>query len=174
MAAGRIVLLCVVAAIAYGILHDQITARVCVEYFTIGHPRIVDSESPTVLGVVWGIAATWWVGLLLGLLLAFAALRGPRPRRLARSLVAPVARLLAGMAIVAAIAGVIGWFLARAGWIVLLEPLASAMPKDRHVPFLAAGAAHVASYAAGGIGGLWLCRRVWRSRASRHPLAEAG
>jgi hypothetical protein len=32
----KIVVLCIVAAIAYGILHDQVTARVCVEYFTIG------------------------------------------------------------------------------------------------------------------------------------------
>jgi len=29
-----IVLLCVAAAVVYGIVHDQITARVCVEYFT--------------------------------------------------------------------------------------------------------------------------------------------
>ena len=36
----KIVVLCIVAAIVYGILHDQVTARVCVEYFTIGHPPI--------------------------------------------------------------------------------------------------------------------------------------
>ena len=30
-----IVLMCVAAAVLYGIAHDQITARVCVEYFTI-------------------------------------------------------------------------------------------------------------------------------------------
>lgn len=34
----KIVLLCIVAAIVYGILHDQVTARVCAEYFAIGHP----------------------------------------------------------------------------------------------------------------------------------------
>jgi len=28
----RIVVACVLAAIAYGIVHDQVTARVCVEY----------------------------------------------------------------------------------------------------------------------------------------------
>ena len=33
----KIILMEVAAAIVYGILHDQITARVCVEYFTIGH-----------------------------------------------------------------------------------------------------------------------------------------
>jgi hypothetical protein len=29
-----IVCMCVGAAVLYGIIHDQITARVCVEYFT--------------------------------------------------------------------------------------------------------------------------------------------
>jgi hypothetical protein len=32
-----IVLISVGMAVAYGIVHDQITARVCVEYFTIEH-----------------------------------------------------------------------------------------------------------------------------------------
>jgi len=32
----KIVLLAIAAAISYGILHDQITVRVCIEYFTIG------------------------------------------------------------------------------------------------------------------------------------------
>ncbi len=61
------------AAISYGIVHDQITARICVEYFTVGHPRLTDSDLPTVLALFWGVVATWWVGLPLGLGLAFAA-----------------------------------------------------------------------------------------------------
>ena len=73
MAGLRIVLLAVAAAIAYGILHDQVTARVAIEYFTVAHPRIVESEDPTVLGLVWGVVATWWVGAILGTLLAVAA-----------------------------------------------------------------------------------------------------
>ncbi|MFO0941023.1 MAG: hypothetical protein U0930_09660 [Pirellulales bacterium] len=35
--------------------HDQITARICIEYFTIGHPRIIPTDDPTILGIVWGI-----------------------------------------------------------------------------------------------------------------------
>jgi len=62
-----IVGLCIAAAIGYGIGHDQITARVCVEYFTIGHPPIFSTDSPRLLGLGWGIMATGWVGLVLGL-----------------------------------------------------------------------------------------------------------
>jgi hypothetical protein len=31
----KIILVCVVVATTYGIFHDQVTARVCVEYFTV-------------------------------------------------------------------------------------------------------------------------------------------
>jgi len=66
----KIVGLGVLAAIGYGIVHDQVTVRVCLEYFTIFHPRLISSTSPTLLALAWGVAATWWVGLPLGLGLA--------------------------------------------------------------------------------------------------------
>jgi hypothetical protein len=55
----KIILLCVLSAITYGILHDQVTARICVEYFTIGHPPMFATDSPTFLALGWGILATW-------------------------------------------------------------------------------------------------------------------
>jgi len=73
MQAGLIVLLCVLAAVAYGVVHDQVTVRVCVEYFTVGHPPVFPTDDPTLLGLGWGVLATWWVGVLLGLGLAVAA-----------------------------------------------------------------------------------------------------
>jgi hypothetical protein len=66
----------VLASVTYGILHDQGTARICVEYFTIGHARLIDSDSPTVWALYWGVIATWWVGLPLGIGLALAARAG--------------------------------------------------------------------------------------------------
>ena len=53
----RIVLLSIASAIGYGILHDQVTARVCVEYFTIGHPPVFSTDSPTLLALGWGTIA---------------------------------------------------------------------------------------------------------------------
>ena len=34
------------AAIAYGILHDLVTAHVFAEYFTIGHPPVFHTDDP--------------------------------------------------------------------------------------------------------------------------------
>lgn len=76
---------------AYAILFDQITARVCVEYFTIGHAPIFNTTSPTLLGIGWGIVATWWVGLIIGIPVALASRLGKWPKRNASSLVKPIA-----------------------------------------------------------------------------------
>ena len=112
VAALRIIGLCILAAVLYGVAHDQVTARVCVEYFTIGHPKILATESPTMLGLAWGIIATWWVGLLLGIPLAFVSTRGPRPRRTVSSLCRPIIILLTCMAGASLVSGFLGHVLA--------------------------------------------------------------
>jgi hypothetical protein len=164
-----IVFLCIGAAILYGILHDQVTARVCVEYFTIGHPPVFGTDDPTWLGLGWGVFATWWVGLILGVGLAAAARGGRRPKRDVRSMIRPVAGLLAITAVCALGAGVIGWGLASHGAVFLVGPLAVRVPHDRQVAFLADLWAHSASYLVGFVGGIVVLIGVWRSR---RPLAD--
>lgn len=159
-----IILFSVVAAIVYGILHDQVTARVCVEYFTIGHAPIFGTDDPTLLGLGWGILATWWVGAFLGIGLAVAARVGSRPGRTVRSLVRPVVLLLLFTGTGALVAGVIGWILASQGWVVLMPPLALEVPPEKHTAFLADLWAHSASYLLGLAGGAIVCVRVLYSR----------
>jgi len=154
----------VAAAIAYGIAHNQITVRICLEYFTIGHPKVFPTENPTMLAIGWGILATWWVGVLLGVPLAIVAGAGSRPKRTIGSLVRPVAWLLTVMAVFATIAGVAGWFFASSGMVFLVGPIARELPADRHVPFLIDLWAHTASYFMGLVGGVVVLIRVWRSR----------
>lgn len=166
-----IVLLTIFAAIGYGILHDQVTARVCVEYFTLGHPPIFRTEDPTLLGIGWGILATWWMGLLLGVPLAVVARAGSRPQRSLASLVRPIAVLMLGMAGCAVLAGIAGWYLARSGVVVLVGPIAHKIPADRHVPYLADLWAHSASYLVGLVGGIVVLVRVWRGRSRTAPAA---
>lgn len=58
-----------------GIAMDLVTANVAVKYFTVHHPRLVDSESPWVMAVVWGVAASWWAGAIAGIILALVNIR---------------------------------------------------------------------------------------------------
>jgi len=162
-----IILLCILSAVVYGILHDQVTARVCVEYFTIGHPPIFNTTNPTLLGLGWGVVATWWVGLLLGAPLAMAARAGSRPKRDVFSLVRPIAILLTTCAVSAVAAGLVGGILAGQRMVVLVEPLASGVPREKQLAFLADLWAHSASYLMGFLGGVVVIVRVWRSRGHR-------
>jgi hypothetical protein len=152
-----IVLLSVGSAIAYGILHDQVTARVCVEYFTLGHPPIFETTSPTLLAFGWGVVATWWMGVLLGIPLACCSRLGPAPALEARDQLKPIAVLLAAMAVTALIAGISGYAAARTGRLALIPPLADRIPAAKHPAFIADLWAHGASYAVGFFGGLGLC-----------------
>jgi hypothetical protein len=165
MASIRILLLCTFAAVVYGIAHDQITARVCIEYFTVGHPPLFDTDSPTLLGLGWGIVATWWVGLLLGVGLAIAARAGiSRPPRTVASLVKPVVLLMIVTGLCAFVAGLAGFALAELNVVYLVGSLRQLIPRDKHSLFLADLWAHLTSYGVGGVGGLIVMVRAWLSR----------
>src|SRR5689334_4225932 len=115
MAGLKIVGLTVLAAIVYGVVHDQVTARICVEDFTIGHPPIFGPiTSPTLLGLGWGIVATWWAGAFVGLPLALVSRLGKWPKLRASDLIRPLGILFATMACLAVIAGAAGWRAAAA------------------------------------------------------------
>jgi hypothetical protein len=113
MEAIKIILFSVLAAIVYGVLHDQVTAHLCVEYFSIAHPPVFPTQAPFLLALGWGVIATWWVGLPLGLFAAAASRLGSR-HRLALDDVRPmVFRLLILMAAGAAIVGaIVAWLVA--------------------------------------------------------------
>jgi len=148
------ILLCIASAVCYGIVHDQITARICVEYFTIGHPPVFHTESPTLLAFGWGVIATWWVGLFLGVPLACVARLGSRQKVDAKALIKPIWILLGIMACGALIAGLLGFLLGSNDSVYLIEPMATQIPKAKQVAFLTDLWAHSASYLFGFIGGI--------------------
>ncbi len=156
--------LCVAGAVAYGIVHDQVTVRICLEYFTVFHPPVFPTENPTLLALGWGVIATWWAGALIGVPLAIAARAGRGPKRSAKDLVRPVAVLLLGMAATAVVAGVVGRVLASRGVVVVAGDLAGDIPETKRVDFLTDLWIHNGSYLAGFIGGIVLAVRTWRRR----------
>jgi len=160
----KIVLGCIAAAVLYGIVHDQFTARICVEYFTVFHPPIFATQSPTLLGIGWGIVATWWAGAIIGVLLRSAARSGARNKRTARQLVPLVVRLLICMACCALLFGTIGYF-----WGSLPADVSEALPQELHRRLLAVWWAHNASYASGFVGGLVVCAIVAVNRRRDSP-----
>jgi hypothetical protein len=164
----KIVASCVLAAVLYGVVLDQVTARICVEYFTVFHPPVFATQSPTLLGLGWGVIATWWAGGIIGFMLACAARFGAQSKLTARELDPLVGYLMLTMAFCAVVFGVIGYFKG-----VLPLWLYLTLPAEKHSRFLADWWAHTASYASGFLGGLILCavvsvRRLHSARSDLH------
>ena len=167
----KIILACLFAAVAYGIVHDQITAHLCVEYFTVAHPPLFHTESPTILGFCWGVFATIGVGAVLGAVLAEVSQSDGLPpypfARLYRSLLI----LLAAMALTASLAGVLGFELSRHSIIALPGSIAELIAPARRDPFMAVWFAHCASYLVALTGGAFLILRIWKQRGKPRVLA---
>ena len=171
----KIAILCIVAAIVFGILHDQVTARVCVEYFTVGHPPIFHTDDPTLLSFGWGVIATWWMGAILAVPAMLASRLGSWQKINAAHLVRPIGCLLIVMVCSSLLAGVAGYFVAKAGGVQLVGSLAYRVPAAKHVAFLADLWAHLAAYGVGFFGGIgvsiWVLFRRWQ-RATRERRAN--
>ena len=76
----------VLGAVLYGVLHDEVTARICVESFTIGHPRILAKEHHvSFIAVLWAHWASDLSGVVGALALVWSV---SRVRRLQRAGVA--------------------------------------------------------------------------------------
>jgi hypothetical protein len=169
----KIVALTIVAAVIYGILQDQVTARVCVEYFTVAHPRVFDTDNPTALAFGWGVIATWWVGVLLGVPLTLVARLGRRPKLTARDLVRPLLVSMGCIAVIAFIAGLVGFGSSRDGVNLLPAPVVEKIPPEK-VPLLLADAwAHSAAYGGGFVAGLVLWVWTWRRRGRLQRESDA-
>ncbi|MHB1034354.1 MAG: hypothetical protein ACYC35_04240 [Pirellulales bacterium] len=167
----KIILLCTVAAVVYGIVHDQITARVCIEYFTIAHPPLFRTTSPTLLAVCWGIVATFWVGLLLGVVLVQVSQSAGAPGVPIARIGALVAALLVTMAMAASLAGILGFELSRRSHIAIPAYLARVILESRHDRFMAVWFAHGASYLVGLAGSALLIFRIWTERGRPRVIA---
>ncbi|WP_139230367.1 hypothetical protein [Lishizhenia tianjinensis] len=160
----KIILCTLLAAIIYGIIHDMITAHLCVEYFTIGHPKIIESKSPVLLALLWGVIATWWVALPMGILVAGFSQFGKKPNLEFRDVMRLILKLLLIMFGIALIAGIVGYVLTYLKIIHLVPRLSELMDSSKHSKFLAAGWAHTSSYLSGIIGTIFLCIIVTRKR----------
>lgn len=172
LAALQIVLTAVLAAVVYGVVHDMVTAHVCLEYFTIAHTRLFASDIPALHAIAWGVIATWWMGLLLGIPLAIAAQAGRASPPLGwRRLVRPIAVLLMIAGGAAMLAGIIGFIAAES--LDMHPTWLDGIPEDRYSRFFFCLAAHNVSYAVCGLGGLMLVMWTWKERQVRRWRAAA-
>ena len=158
----RVVLVALTLGILYGIVHDMVTAHVCVEYFSKFHPQVIDSENPALLALIWGVVATWWVAAALGMGLGLAAAAGPRPMAPVPGIARKLAMVLVGLWFFSMVAGFIG---SQTGGPLTPQFLhRSGLPVGKEARFWFDYWAHIAAYAGGVVAGIGLMVAVYRSR----------
>lgn len=154
----KIILMAVLGAAVYGILHDLVTAHLCTEYFSEFHPNVFHTQDPILLALGWGVLATFWAGFMIGLPMALIARLGASPPLSWRRLLAPMLSLLGIMGLCALAAGWLGWN--HPDWVLQFNPNAQQVVAERGQDFMsrfgADLAAHNASYFVGFIGGIGL------------------
>lgn len=161
------------AAIAYGILHDLVTAHMNVEYFTIAHPPMFNTTSPILLAIGWGTVATWWVGLPLGILMAVAAQYGPMPKLRLVDIRRSVLLLMATSYVIAMISGVFGYLSITHGGGEPTNGWGCCIDREIWAPFTFNSYAHMASYVSGALGGLFLVGYTVARRYRLYCAAQA-
>lgn len=149
------VALCIAAAVVYGVLHDLVTAHICVEYFSLGHPNPLDLHDPILLAFFWGVVATWWMGAILGVVFACFSRVGSLPPLGWFELVPKVCLVL----LIAAILAVL------TGFSVFLDDMAST---DFDRRYKAVSAAHNMSYGATIFFSSMACSIIIRQRRRVH------
>ncbi|WP_254511499.1 hypothetical protein [Anatilimnocola floriformis] len=163
----------ITAEVLYAMLQDQISARLCPEYFTVAHPRIVGLNDPTLLGIAWGFLGAWWGGALIGALTGFSARLGSWPKMRPAELLIPFACLLVFQAIVTAAAGWLGTHEVTEPGFTIIEPLASQIPVARHHACYIVSRMHQGTYLSAIIGGVVICGWIVRHRLLRANLPQA-
>jgi len=167
---GRILRLFILAQVAYGVLQDQINARLCPEYFTVVHsPKLDGITDPTLLGLLWGFLGSWWGGLLMGLGVVLSGTLGPAAPVQERHLYRPLVCVLLFQAFVTAACGFAAWQIHGILGLSMPEGLAALIPAERRGALVAVAASHVGTYLSAITASVALC--VWVAM-TREPAAR--
>ncbi len=160
-----IVLSFVLAAVAYGILHDLVTVHISPLYFTVAHPKLFTTSSLPLLAVAWGSLTSALAGIPLGFIIASAAQNGRRSPRIGlRKLLPYFGWLFVSVATATVVASVLGLTLFNVGVLSGPQMYADAIPQNQHARFVAVWWAHSGAYLAAFIGCASLALFVLRKR----------
>jgi hypothetical protein len=154
----KLILGCVALACALGWAVDLVTAHVAPSYFSEHHPKVIDSDEPLLLALAWGFMATWWLGLITGILLAWLSRRRTEPlptftilRWVARACVAIWGVMMLTLVAIYGIASV-----------VPREKRSAHFESDRRL--MAVAVAHMGEYAIAGLAVIFIALKMRRSK----------
>ena len=172
---------CVLAALAYGAVNDQVTVTISPEYFLYGKElaKTVGDPPASELALRWaaavvGLKATWSAGLLIGVVLLLA--NNPwrsLPRLPNRRLIGLLPVILLCAATLAVVGGVVGHAGLMTHWQADFEDQVRAdLWRPRR--YMATWGVHLGGYAGGLIGTAWAAALVIRRRGRLRSTVTDG
>lgn len=167
-------LLCVIVAMMYGALNDQMTSRISWEYFYYGKelwPILGPSTPPQAGALGWqaariGVTATWWAGLIAGVAMLIANNpRAGRPQLPYRRLVARLPWFVLIVVACALVFGIAGqFFLLNSISPDFAELAGSNLWRPHH--FMAVYGIHLGGYIGGGLGTIYAVISIRHERSA--------
>ncbi len=150
--------------VGYAILQDQVSARLCPEYFTVFHPPIPGLTDPTLLGFAWGFLGAWWGGVAMGYAVGLAATLGPWPQLAPRDLVWPMFVVVVLVGIATGLTGLTVDRHAEMMEVSIAPGLAADIPPERQRQLLVVSCYHFVAYTSAVLASVGLCVWVVRER----------
>jgi hypothetical protein len=167
----RFVLLGLGTMVGYAVIQDQVSARLCPEYFTLFHPPIPGLTDPTLLGIGWGFLGAWWGGVFFGLAMGLVATVGPQPPLPLRAVVRPLWVLVVVVAAVTALTGLTVSHHARLLGVSLDAGMSGLVPPENRLALLTVACYHLSAYVTATVGGVIVCVWVRAERRRRTNYA---
>jgi hypothetical protein len=165
----RAMLLGIGLMVGYATVQDQVSVRLCPEYFTHFHNPIPGVSDPTLTGIAWGFLGAWWGGAILGYAAGTAATAGRKSPLPVRDLVRPMILVVVGIGIVVGICGTAVAIYSDMFEVQLSDATAGVVPAERRRALLVVASYHLAGYVAAVVGSIVLC--LWvaceRGRSGR-------
>lgn len=147
-----------VLACLLGTCLDLVTANVAVEYFSVHHPKVLQTDNPLILALFWGVAASWWFGAIAGAVVASINYRRQHPLEPLRILKWTAIACIALWMIMVAI-------------LLLVMAISSTIPIERRPAtfesdrrLVAVAMAHQYEYILGAIAMIVIAYFTWRSK----------
>ena len=129
-------------AVAFGLLHDLFSSAMCKEYFTVHHPKIIESDHWLAMALLWGVIATWWVGTVGGAFLAVCTQVGRAPAVDAGTVVSLAAKCAAAVLLLAPLT----WLAVYAFGLNVLKSNHGTRTTEHDVRLMASAIMHAQSY----------------------------
>jgi|SRR5579859_3048973 len=151
-------------AVAYGVVHDQVTVTISPEYFLYWKGLASDPRPLRWAAALVGVQSSWWTGLLGGAVLLVA--NNPRRRGPPRLPLARLARI-AVLPLIAAALGAVASGVAVAADLLGRDNVPAAVVPGRADVFMTVWSVHIGSYAGAALGTLGCIALVEARRWSR-------